>query len=226
MVSASGFSDRARELEESARAAELHEVALTEATGGLVVEVIERGYADLGLPVPVEFVRALLGGWPAPVDGAVVHAARDLVRRAVRAELPAEVVVDAAASVPDEDVGDDPGIDDESVNDVVIDLDADEDELAEDELVALGEIPMAFRNRFAIGDEGQHRSRVAWTRRVRAEKAQRAAAEEAAEDADEQRRQDAAAARAARRADPGPAPSGWNSRGGRGRGPAGERAGG
>jgi hypothetical protein len=156
----------------------------------------------------------------------------------------AEVVAPAAASVPDEDVGDDPGIDDESVNDVVIDLDADEDELAEDELdgdgaepsaedaeipehelVALGEIPMAFRNRFAIGDEGQHRSRVAWTRRVRAEKAQRAAAEEAAEEADERVAAEAAAARAARRADPGPAPSGWGSRGGRGRGPT-DRAGG
>lgn len=126
----------------------------------------------------------------------------------------------------------------ELLDDVVIDLDADEKDLAEDELAAddaepsadaeipehelipLLEIPLSFRNKFALGEAGQRRARIAFARQRRAEEAQRAAAAQAAEVADDLRRQAAAAARAARRASPGPAPGGWD---GGGVGPGGGR---
>jgi hypothetical protein len=173
------------------------------------------------------------------------------VRRVNAASMAGErvvaVPVGPRASAPVVEDVDDLAIDDESVDDVVIDLDPDEDELAgdngegsvedaeiiseneefsESELVPLLAIPAPFRARFELGDAGGERARVAWSQKLRDEQRRRGDAEQAAEKADAEMAAKGAAARAARRADPGPAPSGWNSRGGRGRGPAGERAGG
>lgn len=86
--------DRARELEEAARAEESHEVTLTEARARLVLTVIERGYDDLGLPVPRAFLQALLRGWPGKVDAEVIEQAREEVRRSVRAEVRAEMIAE------------------------------------------------------------------------------------------------------------------------------------
>jgi hypothetical protein len=86
-------ADRAAEQEASARAEELHEVALSEAQGRLLLDVIGRGYGDLGLPVPRSFIRDLLRGWPGPVDESVVAAARGEIRRPVVAEVRAEIAL-------------------------------------------------------------------------------------------------------------------------------------
>jgi hypothetical protein len=97
-------------------------------------------------------------------------------------------------------------------------------EIAEGDLIALAEIPAAWRSRFVFGADGDARARAAWTRKVRADEAARAVAAEVAAEAEAEQARAAAAERAARV--PGPAPAGWDSRrGGRGRGPAGERAG-
>jgi transposase-like protein len=97
-------------------------------------------------------------------------------------------------------------------------------EIADHELVALAEIPVAWRSRFVFGADGGYRARVAWTRKVRADEAARAAAAVLAAEAEAEGVRVAAEVRAARPV--GPAPAGWDSRrGGRGRGPSGERAG-
>jgi hypothetical protein len=93
-VVAGVHADRARELEDAARAEESHEVALTEARGRLVLAAIERGYVDLGLPEPREFVRELLRGWPGPVDPEIVERAREEVRRPIRGEIRAELLAE------------------------------------------------------------------------------------------------------------------------------------
>jgi len=91
------FAERARELEEAARAEELHAVALGEAMGKLVIAAIERGFEGLGLPVPQTFVAELLRGWPAAVDEGIVDVARGDVRRAIAAEVRGELAAEAQA---------------------------------------------------------------------------------------------------------------------------------
>jgi len=142
-------ADRARELEDSARVAELHEAALSEAMGGLVVAAIERGFADLGLPVPSEFVGALLGGWPAPVDEGVVLAARELVRGALREEFRAELA--AAEEVVDPDPPDvDAGVPGEPPDDAGEVAPEDEEPVVESEQD--GEAPLRAPRRVARSD--------------------------------------------------------------------------
>lgn len=97
-------------------------------------------------------------------------------------------------------------------------------EIPEHQLVGLAEIPVAWRSRFVFGEDGDLRARIAWTRKVRADEVARTLAAEVAAEAEAESVRVAAAERAARV--PGPAPAGWDGRrGGRGRGPAGERAG-
>ena len=96
------------------------------------------------------------------------------------------------------------------------------------ELVPMHEVPLDFRHKFALGDAGQERARVAWSEKVRDQLAQAAAeaAERAAAEA-------AAAAQAPRRVSSArhtPLPRGWEHGGthgghGRGRGPAGTAGG-
>jgi len=93
------------------------------------------------------------------------------------------------------------------------DPDPDDDEPLE--LVAMGEVPAAFRSRFALTDDGAERARAAWSVKLR----------------DQRRaREDAARAAEARVSPPsavtaGPLPHGWDGSGRRrGRGPA-DRAG-
>ncbi len=93
------------------------------------------------------------------------------------------------------------------------------------ELVPLTDIPLSFRHRFQLGDAGQRRAQVAWTRQVREQ-------QQAAEVAEKAERE-AAAAQAPRRVSSArhtPLPRGWEHGGthgghGRGRGPAGTAGG-
>lgn len=94
---ADGFATRARTLGDAARAEELHESALAEATGEAVLELIARAFEDLALPVPRDFLQALLRGWPAPVAGDVVDHARQLVEGPVRARLRSSIEAEVAA---------------------------------------------------------------------------------------------------------------------------------
>jgi hypothetical protein len=87
-----------------------------------------------------------------------------------------------------------------------------------------GDVPAAWLSRFELGADGRERCRRAFSEHLRDQRRKRDAAELAAEEADRERTKAAAAQRAARV--PGPAPAGWDGRrGGRGRGPSGERAG-
>lgn len=102
-------ADRARELEESARAEELHEAALSKATAERVLDLVRAVFADVGLVVPFALLRERLAVWPDAPAAGVVEQARDLVRRALReefrAELPAEPSaddIDVAGESPDD----------------------------------------------------------------------------------------------------------------------------
>jgi hypothetical protein len=138
-------AERAAELEASARLEEAHEVAMSEATGRLVIGAIERGFEDLGLPVPSVFVAELLRGWPAPVDEAVLEQARVDVRRAIVAEVRVElseemaVVRQAQQALPrgedasDDDEGGEPVGEEEPVDaEVVGESELEEGELPDD----------------------------------------------------------------------------------------------
>jgi transposase-like protein len=90
-------ADRASQLESAAREEEAHQVALTEARGRLVLEVIERGYGDLRLLMPRTFLQALLRGWPEAVDAEIVLHASEEVRRPIRAEIRAALIAELEA---------------------------------------------------------------------------------------------------------------------------------
>jgi hypothetical protein len=89
------------------------------------------------------------------------------------------------------------------------------------ELVALSEVPAAFRARFELGDAGAERARRAWSERLRDE--QRQAREREAQAREAEAAAPAVPVRAPRRISGGGSPF---PRGGRGHGPSGERAGG
>jgi hypothetical protein len=118
--------------------------------------------------------------------------------------------------------------DDEPVGEMAVEVAGDVDDPRDDEPLVLcdpSEVPSAWRNRFELSPAGAERARVAYSEHLRELRRKREAAEAAAEEAERERAKAAAAERADRV--PGPAPAGWNSRrGGRGRGPSGERAGG
>jgi len=87
-------AERAQELESAARIEEAHSVELSQASGRLVLDLIERAFGDVGLPAPTELVRALLGRWPAEVEPEAVDRAKDDVRRTIRAEVRAELLAE------------------------------------------------------------------------------------------------------------------------------------
>jgi hypothetical protein len=82
MVTANSLSDRARELEAAADAAELHEAAMMAGHGERIVAVFEAVFAALGLPVPVSVLECALRGEPIGEELAVGE--RELVLRGVR----------------------------------------------------------------------------------------------------------------------------------------------
>jgi hypothetical protein len=108
MVASNSFADRAVQLEAAAREAELHEVALSEAMGGLVLDLVAAVFADVALPQPEALLRARLSGWPAEPDAGVVEEAREQVRRKivleVREEMSVVPRVQAALPAGDEEV--------------------------------------------------------------------------------------------------------------------------
>jgi hypothetical protein len=220
------------------------DVRLTERQGELLARALEGFTRRLGLPW-VASVRGLLSaalqlaaGKEVPdVDRTAGLAADELHRHfagMLAAEAP-DTRIDTEAA-PAHSGGDrsvdsatgshaDPlGVEPSGVNGEVVDVPAVDVEIAEGDLIALAEIPVAWRSRFVFGADGDCRARVAWTRKVRADEAARAAAAELAAEAEAESARVAAEARASRV--PGPAPAGWDARGGRrGGGPAGQRAG-
>lgn len=166
-------ADRARELEESARAEELHEAALSKATAERVLDLVRQVFADVGLVVPSALLRERLAVWPDAPPPGVVEQARDLVRRALREEFRAELPAEASASADDiEAPGASPDDDGEQA--------PEEEPLVP---VPMQDVPLDFRNRFALGDDGQERARVAWSTKLRDEQRQREATVQAAEEA-------------------------------------------
>jgi hypothetical protein len=87
------FADRARELEAAAQAAELHAVSLSEAQGRAVLDLVERAFGIVDLPIPREALRGLLRGDEISEDVAAVARAevRRLIASEVRREMQAEL---------------------------------------------------------------------------------------------------------------------------------------
>jgi hypothetical protein len=84
----------------------------------------------------------------------------------------------------------------------------------EDEPLVLcdpGDVPAAWLTRFELGADGRERCRRAFSEHLRDQQRKREAAVAAAEDERRERAKAAAAQRAARDADRGPAPQGWDS---------------
>jgi hypothetical protein len=84
MVTAASLSDRARELEDSARSQESHESAVAQAQGERIVALLEAVFGALGLPLPELVLRYVLQGEPVPDEAA--GAERELVLGPIRAE--------------------------------------------------------------------------------------------------------------------------------------------
>lgn len=105
-------ADRARELEESARAEELHAGALDRRVGEEVLGLVVAMLGDCGLPVPFSLLRGRLEAWPAAPAQDLVERGADVLRRAIRQELREEIererveAESAAAEVVDADVVD------------------------------------------------------------------------------------------------------------------------
>lgn len=87
-VTGAAFAERAVELEAAADAAELHEAALSEAEGALLLGVLDRVFAAIDVAVPQEVVSAALVG---EVPSEVAGVAREEVRRRLRAGVEAEI---------------------------------------------------------------------------------------------------------------------------------------
>jgi hypothetical protein len=104
-VASRGFAELAAELEEAARAEELHAVALADAEGELLLDVIDRLLAAVEVKVPREVVEAALCG-EIPAELAV--SARERVRARLRASVEAEVAAArfTARHAPPEPEGD------------------------------------------------------------------------------------------------------------------------
>jgi hypothetical protein len=200
-------------------------VRVSGSEGERLIEVLDGWGSMLGLPWgPSAPARRLLGELlrRAGSGEGVSDVEVERLAETARGELARAFAVQLAAAVPA--VGDGEDLDDE--------LDVDESvvishqsvapsppaaEPAPLELVALADVPAAFRARFALTDDGAQRARVAWSERVR---------DRAREDAERAAEAEAVTVSAPRRVRSGPLPQGWDSPGRRGRGPSGERAGG
>jgi hypothetical protein len=95
MVTAKGLAERAAELEDSARAEELHAVALDDARGEQVVGMVRAMFDAVDLQVPAEVAQAVLRG--EDVSSEVAAAAREQVRRVIAAEARPEILAELEA---------------------------------------------------------------------------------------------------------------------------------
>jgi hypothetical protein len=117
-------ADRAMQLEEAARLAESHEIALVQGRGEQVVELVSRMFAAVGLSVPSEVAKAVLRG--EEVTPEVAAAAREQVRAKFRGEARAELLAEIEAarlatpalSAGEADDGEDEPVDAEIVEEV------------------------------------------------------------------------------------------------------------
>jgi transposase-like protein len=126
---------------------------------------------------------------------------------------------DDAEPVEPTEADDDTAPDDNDLADTSDDAsEPDVDDAPPVEQVPLSAVPMAWRNRFQLGEAGQERARVAYSESLARQRQDGLAREAAAEQAAEQEAAERAAARAAN--PPPPLPVGWDRAGGR-RGPAG-----
>ena len=89
MVSATGFAERAAEMEAGARAEELGEVELAQAEGELLLEMIDTVFVVIGVELPREVVAHVLAGEVVPAE--VAEAAREGVWRRLRSSVEAEI---------------------------------------------------------------------------------------------------------------------------------------
>jgi hypothetical protein len=93
---AEAFATRADRLEASAAAAELAEVALSEAAANLVLERVELMFTVVGLALPVDVAQLVLCGQDVGED--VAAAAREELLRPLRQQLRGEVEAELQAS--------------------------------------------------------------------------------------------------------------------------------
>jgi hypothetical protein len=209
---------------------------VSQAEGARLIEVLDSWGGSLGVPWgSTAAPRRLLGEMLRRASGGGVSDGEiGRLAEAARSELMRSYAVQLAAAVPAALDGEDDDLDaldaapvDEGVgrelarsvasNGQPSPPDAEPEPL---ELVALDAVPAPFRARFAMTADGAERARVSWSERVR---------DRAREDAERAAQAEAVTVSAPRRVSSGRAaqlPQGWDSPGGRGRGPAGERAGG
>lgn len=88
-VVAGSCADRARELEAAADAAELHEAALSEREGELVLEALSAVFTAIDVALPVEVAELALLGQAVPDE--VAASARERVRARLRSTVEAEI---------------------------------------------------------------------------------------------------------------------------------------
>lgn len=184
MVASNSFADRAVQLEAAAREAELHEVALSEAMGGLVLDLVAAVFADVALPQPEALLRARLATWPAEPDAEIVHAAREQVRRKIVAEMAAEeqralpAGDESEQPVDGEVVGEPetPAETPENIEEAVI-VEAPATDIP---LVPMIDVPRALKNRYTPDEAGQKRAQLAYSEHVHGLEQERLAAEAAA----------------------------------------------
>jgi hypothetical protein len=160
-VVATQRGERARQLEDDARAAEEHEAKLAETMGRLVLDLVGAVLSDVGLPTPTDLLRARLAGWPAEPDADVVTAAREEVCRAIRTEVRAELAAEAEAmraarrALPpgEQDGASDDAEGGEPVDGEIVDDGDHEDECDGEQALTFDDLPAAWKARFATRPE-------------------------------------------------------------------------
>jgi transposase-like protein len=85
------WAERAEALERAARAEEEHQNRLDSEQGRMVVQAVERMFADMGQLLPRAYGQAVLSSWPDPVDAKLIAGARAELERPLRARLEAEL---------------------------------------------------------------------------------------------------------------------------------------
>jgi hypothetical protein len=161
------FADRARELEAAAQAAELHAVSLSEAQGRAVLDLVERAFGIVDLPIPREALRGLLRGDEISEDVAAVARAevRRLIASEVRREMQAELDAQQRALPAPESESEADG---EVVDGEVLDIDVPEPVV--DQLPSWESLPDDWKRRFGLH---RHLGRVELARELELDRRQR-----------------------------------------------------
>jgi hypothetical protein len=155
MVSANSFSERAAELEESARLQELHEVALSEAQGRLVLDLVGSVFDDVSLPRPDGLLQARLQAWPGDPNPELVAQARDEVRRVIAQEVRAELAEAeterlARPGLPAGETESDDVAPDEEIIDAEV---VEEPPPGDDDSVSWADLPEEWKSRYNLQPE-------------------------------------------------------------------------